>query len=55
MFAEIPVPVDKKPDWHFKIPVNKNRNSDLEIPVPVNKNWISEWIQRLEESEEMII
>ena len=40
LFAEIPVPVDKKLDWHFKItiPVNKNRNCDLEIPVLVEKN-----------------
>ena len=32
--AGISVPVDKKPDRHFKIPfpVTKNRNSDLEIP-----------------------
>ena len=39
-FAEIPVPVDKKLDWHFKIPVsdNKNRNYELEILVQVEKN-----------------
>ena len=49
VFAEIPVLVDKKPDWHFQIPVpvNKNRNSDLEIPVPVYKNRISEWIPEI--------
>ena len=46
MLAGIPVPVDKKPDWHIKIivPVNKNRKSDLDIPVPVNKNQNSERI-----------
>ena len=40
VFAEIPVLVDKKLDWHFNItvPVNKNRNCDLEITVPVEKN-----------------
>ena len=41
VFGEIPVPVDKKPDWHLKILFlfNKNRNGDLEIPVLDNKNW----------------
>ena len=40
VFGEILVPVDKKPDWHFKIPVPVDKNPDwhFKIPVPVNKN-----------------